>query len=68
MDKLGFDGILSKSLHPFTGGTHADVRITTRYDEKDFISGVAGLIHETGHALCVRYSSFSAPLSLPDFR
>jgi len=51
MEKLGFDGILNRSLHPFTGGTQSDVRITTRYDEKDFISGVAGLIHETGHAL-----------------
>ena len=51
MEKLGFEGRLDKSLHPFTGGTQSDVRITTRYDEKDFISGVAGLIHETGHAL-----------------
>lgn len=51
MEKLGFEGRLDKSLHPFTGGTQSDVRITTRYDEKDFISGVAGLIHETGHAI-----------------
>ena len=51
MEKLGFEGRLDKSLHPFTGGTASDVRITTRYDPKDFISGVAGLIHETGHAL-----------------
>ena len=35
----------------FTGGTAADVRITTRYDPDDFVSGVAGLVHETGHAL-----------------
>jgi len=51
MEKLGFDGILSRSVHPFTGGTAADVRITTRYDPHDFVSGVAGLVHETGHAL-----------------
>ena len=50
--RLGFDGLLNKSLHPFTGGAHpTDVRITTRYDEKDFITGIMGLVHETGHAL-----------------
>ena len=51
MDKLGFEGRLDVSLHPFTGGTQSDVRITTRYDEKDFLSSLAGLVHETGHAL-----------------
>src|SRR5205823_10746529 len=36
---IGFDfthGRLDISAHPFTGGTSDDVRITTRYDEKDF--------------------------------
>jgi carboxypeptidase Taq len=28
-----------------------DVRITTRYDERDFMSGLLGVLHETGHAL-----------------
>lgn len=51
-EKLGFQGLLNKSLHPFTGGVGpTDVRITTRYAEDDFVSGLLGLIHETGHAL-----------------
>lgn len=54
MNKLKFNfdrGILSKSTHPFCGGNPHDVRITNRYDEKDFFSGMMGAIHETGHAL-----------------
>jgi carboxypeptidase Taq len=54
MKALGFDfehGRLDESLHPFCGGTPDDVRITTRYDEKDFITSLFGVIHETGHAL-----------------
>jgi carboxypeptidase Taq len=39
------------SLHPFCGGSHEDVRITTRYDEADFTSSLMGVLHETGHAL-----------------
>jgi carboxypeptidase Taq len=31
-----------------------DVRITTRYDEGGFVSGIMGVIHETGHALYER--------------
>jgi carboxypeptidase Taq len=51
---LGFDfhhGRLDVSAHPFTGGTPDDVRITTRYDEKDFAPALMGVLHETGHAL-----------------
>jgi carboxypeptidase Taq len=54
MKTLGFDfehGRLDESLHPFCGGTPDDVRITTRYDEGDFITSLFGVIHETGHAL-----------------
>jgi len=54
MAKLGFDfsqGRLDISLHPFSGGTPDDLRITTRYDEEDFTSGLMGILHETGHAL-----------------
>jgi len=54
MERLGFDfdhGRLDVSLHPFCGGTHDDVRITTRYDETDFTSSLMGVLHETGHAL-----------------
>jgi len=54
MQTLGFDfthGRLDESLHPFCGGTPDDVRITTRYDEHNFLPSLFGVIHETGHAL-----------------
>jgi carboxypeptidase Taq len=57
MRALGFDfdhGRLDTSLHPFCGGMPDDVRITTRYDEKDFVQALMGVIHETGHALYER--------------
>src|SRR5262249_51120837 len=57
MQRLGFDfdhGRLDVSLHPFCGGTPDDVRITTRYDEKDFTRALMGVLHETGHALYER--------------
>jgi len=44
-------GRLDISHHPFSGGTPDDVRITTRYDEEDFMSSVMAVLHETGHAL-----------------
>ncbi len=53
MKTLGFDfdhGRLDISSHPFCGGTARDTRITTRYDEKDFVQSLMGIIHETGHA------------------
>lgn len=52
--RLGFDftrGRMDVSAHPFCGGAAEDVRITTRYDERDFLSSVMGTVHETGHAL-----------------
>ena len=39
MKRVGFDfdhGRLDDSHHPFCGGVPTDVRITTRYDERDF--------------------------------
>jgi carboxypeptidase Taq len=51
---LGFDftrGRLDRSLHPFSGGTPDDLRITTRYEEEDFSRALMGVLHETGHAL-----------------
>ena len=54
MKALGFDfdhGRLDESLHPFCGGTHDDVRLTTRYDEQEFTSALMGVLHETGHAM-----------------
>ena len=53
MAYLGFDfnhGRLDISTHPFCGGVNTDVRITTRYDEADFVQSLMGIIHETGHA------------------
>lgn len=53
MVNAGFDanaGRLDTSHHPFCGGVPRDVRITTRYDESDFISALMGVLHETGHA------------------
>lgn len=53
MARLGFDfdaGRLDVSAHPFCGGVPQDVRITTRYNETEFISAMMGVIHETGHA------------------
>lgn len=54
MNHLGFDfarGRVDTSHHPFCGGVQEDVRITTRYNESEFLSAVMGICHETGHAL-----------------
>lgn len=54
MERLGFDftrGRLDVSLHPFSGGARDDNRLTTRYDEDDFMSSFMGVMHETGHGL-----------------
>jgi carboxypeptidase Taq len=54
MDALGFDfnqGRLDQSAHPFCGGYPTDIRITTRYDENDFITSFMGIVHESGHAM-----------------
>jgi carboxypeptidase Taq len=53
-ERLGFDferGRLDVSTHPFCGGSPEDVRMTTRFDESDFLSSVMSTVHETGHAL-----------------
>jgi carboxypeptidase Taq len=57
MERLGFDfarGRLDLSAHPFCGGTPDDIRITTRYDEADYATGMMSTLHETGHALYER--------------
>jgi carboxypeptidase Taq len=54
MQKVGFDftqGRLDESTHPFCGGVPGDIRLTARYNEKDFLSGFFAVMHETGHAL-----------------
>lgn len=53
-ERVGFDffrGRMDVSVHPFCGGASEDVRITTRYNEADFLSSVLGTVHESGHAL-----------------
>ena len=53
MTTMGFDfrhGRLDVSAHPFCGGVPEDVRITTRYNQEEFLSALMGVIHETGHA------------------
>lgn len=56
--KLGLDfesARLDISPHPFTGRMHAeDIRITTRYDDKDLLNAIGSTVHETGHALYER--------------
>ena len=57
MRAIGFDfahGRLDTSHHPFCGGVPEDVRITTRWDEADFLKGLMGVLHETGHAMYER--------------
>lgn len=54
MERLGFSferGRLDESEHPFTGGSHGDIRITTRFNAQDLLSGLMAVVHETGHAL-----------------
>lgn len=51
---LGFDftrGRLDESFHPFCGGYQGDIRITTRYDENNFLTAIMGVQHEGGHAM-----------------
>lgn len=50
---LEFDfktGRLDISHHPFCGGAKGDIRITTRYQEADFLESFLGVVHECGHA------------------
>ena len=54
MKAVGFPfhkGRLDESLHPFTEGTAEDIRITSRFDENNFLTGLMGVLHETGHAM-----------------
>ncbi|KJW03525.1 carboxypeptidase Taq (M32) metallopeptidase family protein [Rickettsia endosymbiont of Ixodes pacificus] len=54
MEIMQFDltkGRLDESTHPFCGGTPNYIRLTTRYDKDNFISGLMGITHEIGHAL-----------------
>ncbi|SFD75454.1 carboxypeptidase Taq [Bacillus sp. OV194] len=55
LKEMGYDfesGRLDETVHPFAIGLNpGDVRVTTRYVEKDFRTAIFGTIHEGGHAL-----------------
>jgi carboxypeptidase Taq len=54
MRVLGFPfdkGRLDESEHPFTGGIPGDIRITTRFNPADPLTGLMGILHECGHAM-----------------
>lgn len=55
LKEMGYDfdaGRLDETVHPFAIGLNpSDVRVTTRYVEKDFRTAIFGTIHEGGHAL-----------------
>ena len=54
MKTLGFQfdrGRLDESEHPFTGGIPGDIRVTTHFIPGNPLSGLMGVIHETGHAM-----------------
>ncbi|WP_064091409.1 carboxypeptidase M32 [Rossellomorea aquimaris] len=55
LEQMGYDfnsGRLDETVHPFAIGLNpGDVRVTTKYDEKDWRTAVFGTIHEGGHAL-----------------
>lgn len=68
-EKLGFDfeaGRLDISTHPFTTHFHpGDVRITTRYSDKDPFYSIGSTVHESGHALYeqgIPMANFGSPL------
>lgn len=51
--RFGYDfdhGRLDLAVHPFSSGSGADVRITTRVDEAEPLGCLYSTIHEVGHA------------------
>jgi carboxypeptidase Taq len=54
MKAIGFPfdrGRLDESEHPFTGGVPGDIRITSRFSPTDPLTGLMGVLHESGHAM-----------------
>lgn len=54
MKTIGFPfdrGRLDESEHPFTGGVPGDIRITTKFSPTDPLTGLMGVLHESGHAM-----------------
>jgi carboxypeptidase Taq len=50
---FGYDfnhGRIDEAVHPFSSGSAADVRITTRVDEREPFGCLYSTIHEVGHA------------------
>lgn len=54
-EAIGFDfsgGRIDTTTHPFcTGLGPGDTRLTTRYDARDFLSSLYGVLHEAGHGM-----------------
>jgi carboxypeptidase Taq len=54
-EAMGFDfeaGRIDTTTHPFcTGLGPQDCRLTTRYDERNFLQSLYGIMHEAGHGL-----------------
>jgi len=52
---IGFDysaGRLDATVHPFCGRVgNNDVRLTTEFNEDDFVSGLFAILHEAGHGI-----------------
>jgi carboxypeptidase Taq len=52
---LGFDfgtGRIDTTTHPFCSGVApGDCRLTTRYDERNFLVSLYGVMHEAGHGM-----------------
>ncbi|MGX6970937.1 carboxypeptidase M32 [Vagococcus bubulae] len=55
VEQLGYDfsrGRLDDTVHPFMLNLNRnDARITTRWDDNDFIMATLGVIHEAGHGM-----------------
>lgn len=54
LEVIGFDrnrGRLDVTTHPFCMGMPSDVRLTTRYDEKNPLDAFYSTLHEAGHGL-----------------
>ncbi|MBF9047290.1 carboxypeptidase M32 [Rhodobacterales bacterium LSUCC0031] len=52
-EAFGYDlsrGRIDEAVHPFSSGSHNDVRITTRIDTSDPLGCIFSTIHEVGHA------------------
>jgi len=67
-EAFGFDfgrGRIDTAVHPFCSTLGpGDVRLTTRYDERDFTDSLYSVIHETGHGLYeqgLEASAFGTP-------